>query len=58
MNEHILYNRYYEKFSDFKNAVFGFLKGLFDPQADLREALAKRITDNFRAMGSTRALEV
>lgn len=53
MNEHVLYNRYYEKFNDFKNAVFGFLEGLSEPQESLREALEKRITDNFHVMELT-----
>lgn len=52
MNEKILYNKYYEKFKDFKYAVLGFLESLFDPPNDVLEAIKKRITDNFRPMGS------
>lgn len=52
MNERVLYNKYYEKFADFKEAVFGFLETLFDPPKDLKEALLRRVTDNFRAVGA------
>ena len=52
MNEHVLYNRYYEKFSDFKKEVLGFLQR-FNGMGDvLLDALKKRITDHFRAMGA------
>ena len=47
MNERLLYNKYYEKFIDFKNAVLGFLEGLFNPKEDVLELLSSRITDNF-----------
>jgi len=53
MNEHVLYNRYYEKFADFKRAVLGFLEGLVDPPKDLLDLLNKRITDNFSIIGSS-----
>ena len=52
MNEHVLYNRYYEKFTGFKDAVFGFLEKLAEPTEDILEVLQSRITDNFRAIGS------
>jgi transposase len=52
LNEHVLYNKYYEKFDDFKEAVFGFLHNLFDPPKEWKEALARRITDNFRIVDS------
>lgn len=51
MNEKVLYNKYYEKFVDFKGAVFGFFAQLRTPPEDLREALVRRITDKFRVMG-------
>ena len=49
MNERVLYNKYYEKFSDFRNAVLGFLQGLNVLE---KEALKRRVTDNFCAVGS------
>ena len=55
MNERLLYNRYYEKFSDFKNGVLGFLEGLFNPTIDMLDALKRRITDNFHVVGSVLA---
>jgi transposase len=51
LNEHVLYNKYYEKFSSFKDAVLGFLEELFDPSPEMKEFLDRRITDNFRATG-------
>jgi transposase len=53
MNERVLYNRYYEKFNDFKNAIFGFLESLIDPLPEIRESIHRRITDNFHLMGSS-----
>ena len=53
MNEHVLYNRYYEKFTGFKSAVFGFLESLANPEEGLLSILKSRITDNFRVMGSS-----
>ena len=53
MNERMLYNRYYEKFSDFKNEVLGFLEGLFNPTIDILDALKRRITDNFHVVRSS-----
>jgi len=47
MNERVLYNTYYEKFSDFKNAVLGFLESLSNPKICVLNALKSRITDNF-----------
>ncbi|MBW2986905.1 IS630 family transposase, partial [Candidatus Woesearchaeota archaeon] len=35
VNEKVLYNKYYEKFSDFKEAVLGFLRSLFNPCPEL-----------------------
>jgi transposase len=57
MNEEVLYNRYYEKFSDFKEAVLGFLESLLDPPAELGQKLAKRVTDSFRAIGKMFSME-
>ncbi|HJZ23761.1 MAG TPA: IS630 family transposase [Candidatus Babeliales bacterium] len=54
MNERVLYNKYYEQFSCFREAVFGFLESLYDPPKDILEALTKRITDNFHIVGSSR----
>lgn len=52
MNERLLYNRYYEKFIDFKKAVLGFLENLFSPDIATQEALQSRITDNFHIISS------
>jgi transposase len=52
MNEQILYNKYFEKYSDFREAVLGFLKSLFDPPKDLLEPLKRRITDCFHLSGT------
>ncbi|MBS0654561.1 MAG: IS630 family transposase [Verrucomicrobia bacterium] len=51
MNERVLYNKYYEKFTDFKKAVLGFLEQLRAPPEDIYEALVRRITDKFRVVG-------
>ena len=47
VNEHVLYNKYYKNFDDFRNAVFGFLQNLFTPSKEWKELLDRRITDNF-----------
>jgi transposase len=47
VNENVLYNKYYEKFSEFRNAVLGFLQRL-NKENNFREALIRRITDHFR----------
>lgn len=51
MNEKVLYNRYYEAFKDFRDAVLGFLQGLETATEQIKETLEKRITDRFRAIG-------
>jgi transposase len=50
-NERLLYNKYYEKFTDFKDSILGFLRGLSCPTKEIQEALKRRITDNFHAIG-------
>ena len=50
VNENVLYNKYYEKFSSFKEAVLGFLEDLFSPPPKTKELLERRITDNFRTV--------
>ena len=45
VNEQVLYNKYNEKFSAFKEAVLGFLRNLFDPCPELKRLLQSRITD-------------
>ena len=47
LNERVLYNKYYEKFLTFKNAVYEFFEGT----SDLKEVLNLRVTDNFRPIG-------
>jgi transposase len=51
LNERILYNKYYEKFSEFKKAVLGFLQSLSDPPLELAEQLAARLTGSFQIIG-------
>jgi transposase len=51
LNEKILYNKYYEKFSEFKEAVLGFLKSLLDPPLELAQLLTSRISDSFQTVG-------
>ena len=51
MNERVLYNKYYEKFIDFQEAVLGFFEQLLVPPKDLKEALLRRITDKFQVVG-------
>jgi transposase len=52
MYEHILYNKYYEKFKDFKEAVLGFLQSLLNPLPDMKQLLDHRITDHFHIINS------
>lgn len=54
--EHVLYNKYYEKFSGFKEAVLGFLQGLSNPSSETRELLERRITDNFQIIGTCKEM--
>lgn len=49
--ENVLYNQYYEKFREFKDAVLGYLKGLADPPEDVVDRLKSRINDNFYIIG-------
>lgn len=51
--ERVLYNKYYEKFADFKESILGFIDGLFDPCTEIWNAVDRRVTDNFRAVGSS-----
>ena len=53
-NEWVINNKYYEKFSEFKNNLMNFLKSLADPPPNLLNILKSRITDNFRVVGSPR----
>lgn len=48
MHEHISYNKYYERFSDFKDAIINFLKII----GRRKKLLRSRITDNFTAIDS------
>ena len=51
LNEQVLYNKYYEKFSSFKEAVLGFLRSLFKPSHEIKNLLQSRITDKFYLVG-------
>jgi transposase len=57
MNEEVLYNRYYESFTSFRDAVLGFLRKLVDPPAILLKKITARITDRFRATGKVVSIE-
>lgn len=57
MNEEVLYNKYYENFKSFKDAVLGFLESLFDPPIELAQKVTKRITDSFSAIGKVLSKE-
>lgn len=51
LNERVLYNQYYEKFSEFKKTVLGFLQSLSDPPLSLAKQLTARITESFQIIG-------
>ena len=51
MNEQVINNKYYQKFSEFKDGLLKFLKSLSDPPENLLTVLQSRITDSFRAIG-------
>jgi hypothetical protein len=57
MNEEILYNKYYEKFIEFKSEVLGFLKSLLNPSIELLRKLEKRLSDSFRVVGKVFNME-
>jgi transposase len=57
MNEEVLYNRYYESFTSFTDAVLGFLGSLSDPPIEMAQKLTKRITDSFSAIGKAFSME-
>ena len=48
MHEHIRYNKYYEKFSEFTEATLGFFKNI----GRKKNILRGRITDNFQVLHS------
>jgi transposase len=50
MNEAVLYNKYYETYSAFRDAVLGFLEGLNETTKETRIALERRLTDRFRVV--------
>lgn len=52
LQENVLNNKYYEKFSGFKEAVLGFLQDLSAPSPEMKERLDRRITDNFCIVGT------
>jgi transposase len=51
MNEKVLYNKYYERFHEFKKEVLVFLSSLADPPLELQQELSRRVSDIFRAIG-------
>jgi transposase len=58
MNEKILYNKYYEKFSTFRETVLCFLISLADPPLELAGQLANRITDSFQIINNSKKMHV
>lgn len=54
LKDRVIYNTYYESFSDFQHAVLGFLETLggLNPASELGKAFASRIRDKFRPIGS------
>jgi len=54
MKERVIYNTYYEDFSDFREAVMGFLQCVsnLDPSSILGKQFSSRIRDCFRAIGA------
>jgi transposase len=48
MHEHVTYNKYYEKFSEFTDAVLDFFKTI----GRKKTILKSRITDNFQILGN------
>jgi transposase len=56
VNEHVLYNKYYKSFDDFREAVLGFLQNLFNPSSGWKEALDHRITDNLHISDSCKKM--
>lgn len=57
MYEQVLYNRYYEKFQSFKEAVLGFLSSLTMKKEKIKNMLKKRVRDRFRPIGNNRINE-
>lgn len=51
MNEEVINNKYYEKFSEFKENILRFLKSLAAPPNRILKALKSRVRDSFRAIG-------
>ncbi len=54
MKERVIYNTYYEKFEDFRSAIFGFFSALsmLDPESVLGRAFKNRVRDKFRPINS------
>ena len=54
MKERVIYNTYYEKFEDFRLAIFGFFSALpmLDPDSVLGQTFRSRVRDKFRLINS------
>lgn len=54
LKDRVIYNTYYEDFSDFQHAIFGFLRtlGNLDPKSELGKAFKSRVRDKFRPISS------
>lgn len=54
LKDRVIYNTYYECFSDFQYAVLGFLRhlGNLDPMSEFGKAFRSRVRDKFRPVSS------
>lgn len=54
LKDRVIYNSYYETFSDFENAIFGFLQAIknLDSSSEFGKAFKSRVRDKFRAISS------
>jgi transposase len=51
LHEAVSNNKYYEKFSEFREAVLGFLQSLSNPSLELAQKLKTRLTEAFQIIG-------
>ena len=52
LGENVLYNKCYEKFEDFREAISRFFTRLTNSEDALRAVFTTRVRDKFRAVGS------
>ena len=51
LHETMLNNKYYEKFSEFKEAVLGFLQSLSNPPLEPAQKMKTRLIESFQVIG-------